>query len=265
MIDSHVHIWSLPDNESPLPEHFATVETLLSAMDGAGVERAVLVQPSNYGVDHSYLSRAARTHADRFSTVVLLDPFDPGAVYRLGALHEQVSPGGVRLHLKHAAAARAQASDITRSLLDEIERCDLTLSVLTTPAALDRLAAIAGEHPGLRMVIDHLGSPAPGAVDDPAYRSRLAAFRDRTNVWLKLSGFYALSAESFPYEDCDALVGWLLDQFGAERLIWGSDFPYVTATHPYTDCVDHLDRMLAGRSDIERALISKANALWLWG
>ncbi len=83
IIDSHVHVWVQQPEKYPwqpiggyVPENEASVEMLLAVMDAAGVEGAVLVQPTPYGWDNSYLLDAAERYPDRFRCVCLVDPLD---------------------------------------------------------------------------------------------------------------------------------------------------------------------------------------------
>lgn len=264
MIDAHVHVWDLPDALSPTPGHSATVETLLVEMDGAGVERAVLVQPSNYGADHSYLESAVRRHPDRFMAVGLLDPFAADALPELERLRDELQPTGIRVHLKGNVAEGARSSDDVGEVLERIGHADLTLSILTSVDALPEVAALALELPKTRIVIDHLGSPAPGMLDVPTYRSALTALSAYPNVWIKLSGFYAFSSEPSSFADCLPLARWVIDQFGSERVVWGSDLPYATQVQSYVGCVQQLDTILIARSVQDRMLISSGNATRLW-
>ena len=83
MIDSHCHAWTMdparyPWHQTlahvPIPARPATAEDLIAAMELAGVERAVLVQPSVYGYDNAYLFDSMTSHPGRFAGVSLVDP-----------------------------------------------------------------------------------------------------------------------------------------------------------------------------------------------
>jgi L-fuconolactonase len=90
------------------------------------------------------------------------------------------------------------------------------------PSILDR-------HNNLRLVVSHLGLP-PCVASPPAEAS--ATMADVTTlagypgVHVKLSGFYALTdpGHDYPHEAAWPYVRVLKDAFGADRLLWGSDF-----------------------------------------
>jgi len=56
-----------------------------------------------------------------------------------------------------------------------------------------------------------------------------------TQVHVKLSAFFRVSGEAFPYEDTAPQVQQLVEAYGARRLMWGSDFPFVVHECGYTD------------------------------
>jgi predicted TIM-barrel fold metal-dependent hydrolase len=98
----------------------------------------------------------------------------------------------------------------------------------------DRWAAwapILKRHPNLRLLVSHLGLPplAEHTLDQPAAQHALEAVLALARfpeVRVKLSGFYALTAPGYDYPHRAAwpYVATLLAAFGADRLLWGSDF-----------------------------------------
>jgi L-fuconolactonase len=92
-------------------------------------------------------------------------------------------------------------------------------------------APILERHPGLRLLVSHLGLPpaAEHAPDEAAARRALGAVLGLARfggVRVKLSGFYALTTPGYDYPHRAAwpYAAALLARFGAERLLWGSDF-----------------------------------------
>lgn len=265
LIDAHVHIWDLPDPvATPFPYRSATLETLLANLNAVGMQRAVLVQPSVYQTDHTYLRTVVTTCPERFAAVALLDPFSPHASSILDELVETIPLRGIRFRLNDRTASEASDSPEIHAVLNRIEQLGLTLSVLTSPPGLDAIHRIAYQHPDLRIVLDHLGSPNRAALADAAYLRSLRAIQQTPNVWLKLSGFYAFSSEPYPYLDCQPLAHHLLHSFGANRLVWGSDFPFSCARHTYQECVDQLSLLLPDLTETEADQLRFASASSLW-
>jgi L-fuconolactonase len=265
IIDSHTHIWESPEPApAPLPYHSATRETLTAEMATAGAARAVLIQPSIYGRDHTYLQHAVADDPDRFAAVVLLDPNDPDIATELDRLRAELPVRGIRLRVKDAATVEAIDSGQLDSLFARLSRDGLVQTFLTYPRALDAIARLGQRHPALRIVVDHFGSPDQGRLADPDYLQSLERLARTPNVLVKLSGFYALSSEPYPHRDFAPLTARAVDLFGPGRLMWGSDFPFVAYANPYSASIDQLRELLPMLSTAESESIFFHNAAGLF-
>lgn len=109
--------------------------------------------------------------------------------------------------------------------------------------------------PGLRLLIAHCGLPLqapPSERDNPPPRAVLCerlktvlALAEFPGPRVKLSGFYALGAPShdFPHRQAWGYVEVLLEAFGVERLLWGSDFSPSLSHLSFPQTIDLFDRM----------------------
>ena len=104
-IDAHVHVFdrvseTFPREVSSLAPagRAATVEQLLREMDGAGIDRAVLIQMGGFRIEHHrYVAQAVSKWPDRFAAVGLVDVSETDPSARLDALYEATGIAGVRL------------------------------------------------------------------------------------------------------------------------------------------------------------------------
>jgi predicted TIM-barrel fold metal-dependent hydrolase len=101
---------------------------------------------------------------------------------------------------------------------------------------LDIIAARAARHPGLRIVIDHMGlegiKKAPDGLSEFAKLLELARL---PNVAVKLTGAQAASAEAYPFRDMHEPIRRTIDAFGPERVFWGTDLTRMPCS--YRQCV----------------------------
>ena len=92
------------------------------------------------------------------------------------------------------------------------------------------------------LVIDHLGLHQPMAPPVPAAPfadlDNLLALAAHDNVVVKISGACTLSHEPFPYNDLWAPLGRILDAFGIDRCLWGTDWTRAVALLTYREGVD---------------------------
>jgi L-fuconolactonase len=258
LIDTHVHVWG-PDADQDTVT--ARVEDLIEKMDEAGVERAVLVQPGQYGADHRYLAAAAAVAPDRFRTVALPDcaSQQPGAMLdRLAAI---MPLAGIRLRFPQVLESGMTRPADWHSLLTAIAERNLVVTTLGGQQYHPLIRQLAKNLPDIRFVIDHLGSPRPGQYLEEAFRASVRSFARLPNVSMKLSGFYSFSLAPSPHADCVPFLHDVLDQLGVERLMWGSDFPYHRASGTYAESVQMLSHHLP--ADVIKTMHDTAAKVWL--
>ena len=245
IVDSQVHVWAADTPERPWPPGRAqeaqrpypvTKDMLLFEMDLAGVSRIVLVPPSWEGDRNDLALEAARLHPDRFAVMGRLDLRDPKSRGLVGDWKKQRGMLGMRFTF-HNEHNRHFLTDGTADWLwPAAERAGIPVMVLV-PGSLDALGRIATRHPGLKLVIDHVGlnirQKAPAVFDDlPA----VCALAKHQNVAVKASGMPSLSTERYPFRDLHAAIRRLVDAFGPRRTFWGTDLTRMPCT--YRECID---------------------------
>jgi 2-pyrone-4,6-dicarboxylate lactonase len=184
----------------------------------AGVERAVLVQPSIHGSDHGLLVSAMRT--GRFAGVGFVDVTTATTdaadeeVGRLSAL----GLAGVRIHVT------SEALPVAKAVAASVARRGLVLDIHIQEALWPDFWEIVEAADGAPVVVDHFGRPdSPESIQAPGF---LRALCGRPNIALKLSGFEVISKTGFPYRDMASLSLKAVELLGPERLMWASNFPY---------------------------------------
>jgi len=233
IVDTHVHVISddqrrYPRRANP-PEWVtdASGETLLSLNREAGIDKTVLVQGYGpYEYDNRYATDCARTHPDRFSCVVIVDQRRPDAPERLSYWVKERGARGLRL----------VTNTEPETFLDDPQMfpvwqmaasLGIPICILTRFHQVGRLPTVLERFPNVPVVLDHLG--APRLSDGPPYESLQPLFElvRFANVYLKFST-ETLYAARRGKSNSREFFSRMLDLFGANRLMWGSNFP---ATH----------------------------------
>jgi L-fuconolactonase len=152
------------------------------------------------------------------------DPDAPGARERLRHWREQPGMLGLRFSF-HTPLLRQPFLDGRFDWVwGEAERAGLPIMVLLHQAYLERLLPVIEAHPGLRLVIDHLGL-ASGEKDAHAFRDidKLLALARFPNVAAKASALPSYTSEAFPYAGLHPYLRRVHQAFGARRMFWGTD------------------------------------------
>jgi L-fuconolactonase len=256
LVDTHCHA-SL--------DWYEPVETLLHEMDRNSVERAVLVQIMGQ-YDNTYHFECVRRFPTRLANVVLVDTTRPDAVQQLEQLAER-GASGVRLR----PTTRSPGED-PLAIWRAAERLQLTVSCGGSGAdfASDVFAHTIRALPGLRIVIEHLGSIGRGPADAAqlAQRRTIFGLARYPNVFIKIPGLGEFSERALPVpggfpfvQPIPPLLEEAYVEFGPSRMMWGSDFPPVATREGYRNALRLTQEQFAARTQAERDLIFGQAAL----
>ncbi|MBM3647979.1 MAG: amidohydrolase [Alphaproteobacteria bacterium] len=218
-----------------------TGDQMVAAMDEVGVDGAILVSPyTQYRYDASYALEVRNKHPGRFSVVKPVDPTDPKVGETIADW--KATPGAVGIRIMMAAGLLVAPDDPgVNRVLAEAARRSLPVNVLSW-GRLEQIAPLAARHPGTRIVIDHLGLLQPFEPPKPAEPwtdlPKLLALAAHDNVVVKISGACTLSRQAFPHADIWDPIRRILDAFGIDRCMWGTDWTRATAFLTYRQGVE---------------------------
>lgn len=152
-----------------------------------------------------------------------------------------------------------------------LEKRRWLLSVNSKGARWAAFVKILERHPNLRLLVSHLGLPpaAEGAMTEGSAHQRLEsviALAGFPSVCVKLSGFYALTVPGYDYPHRNAwpYVAALIESFGVQRLLWGSDFSPSLELVSFPQTIGLL-ALMPFLTDKDRAQIEGTNLLRILG
>lgn len=251
VIDSHLHVWATAEEASSkfpyagqdqVPpsqlQNVASPEALLEQMNEAGVDGALIVQPINHKFDHSYVTNAMKKYPQKFKGMLLLDPsLSPElAVERL---EELVLSGfvGVRFNPYLWPEGKLMSTENGCGLA-VYKRCGelkVPVGVMCFKGLglhIDDISLLIKQSPETMLILDHLGFCALNDEGDKAFE-QLLSLAKHSNVYVKVSALFRNTGDvdSFPYDKVKSKrFDPLMEAFRAERLMVGSDFPFVVET-----------------------------------
>jgi L-fuconolactonase len=226
-----------------------------------GIDRAVIVQPLFPGEDNSYVADCAASSSVRFASVCVVDPRTSDAVLRLKYWVRERGCRGLRLRPRVAEEAGCFGEPSTFPIWELAQEDKVVISVLGDFSHLDTLANVARRFPDVPIVLDHLAHP-PHV--QPRACEPLLSLSECPNVLLKISGFPHFCDEPYPHPSCIPLIREIHTRFGAERMIWGSDFPHVLLQSGYSRALHWLERTCDFLDATDLGLILGGNASRLY-
>lgn len=269
IVDAHCHAWRRwPYRpEVPDPESRGRLDGLLFEMNGAGIDRAVVICA---GIDHNPDNNAdvaadIAPHGDRFVMFADVDSrwtathHGPGAAGRLSALADRHNLRGLTHYLSEDGAEQGAwlLSPDGTAFMQEIDDRRLILSLACAPHQMPAIAALADRHPRVPILLHHMARvrdvfPGRSGVLDLLSMARCE------NVFVKISGFgYAAgTGAAYPYDDLGWIVRVIAEAFGASRMVWGSDYPVSRRYMTYRQTLDCVLRQCGfmSRGDIDAVL-----------
>lgn len=271
IVDAHVHVWSDNTDRFPyqpvlgyVPDSPAHLKMLISYMDKAKIDRAVLVQPSVYGWDNRYLADCLRRVPDRMAAVCLINPLDDDPAERLAFWVREHGFSGMRLNPIGDPKGTWLNDRSQYALWHMAAKLDVPICVQLLPKQLELLQDIATKFPQVAVVVDHLAKP----IDEEGPKSTKALqflkLSQLPNVMVKVAALGYLSRQKYPHPDTHSLVVAALQAFGADRVIWGSDFPGILKFCTYPQSYEFIKQIIETCSEFERSKILGGNALRLW-
>jgi predicted TIM-barrel fold metal-dependent hydrolase len=219
-IDCHAHIFTgsmaLARTAWTVPTSDASLEAYRQALETFGIRRAVLAASSLHDDGNRYSTDATRADP-RLRTTVIVPPGTP--IERLRDL-DAVGACGIRLQLRNKELPDLRSASY-RTLLRHVAEIgwhvELHDDSRRLPPMIDAI-----EESGAPLVVDHFGRPDAEGAADAGFRAVVDAVR-RGRTWVKVSAAFRLEG---PRQD-RSLADALLAAHGPDRLLWGSDWPFV--------------------------------------
>jgi len=271
IVDAHHHFWDPAAAEYPwLTDELAVIrrrftpEDLAPELAAAGVESTVLVQTrSSLSETREFLALAGSSSFVR-GVIGWVDLTDAGVADILAEL--RAGPGGDRLvgirHQVHdepdpAWLARPEVRRGLRAVGEAGLAYDLLVRARELPAAI----ALGQSLPHVRFVVDHLAKPPIAERVLEPWSTLVGGFASLGNVTCKVSGLVTEADWSrWRVQDFRPYVERALEVFGADRLLFGSDWPVCLLAADYRQVLDAARDVMDALTAGERAGVFGENA-----
>lgn len=271
MVDAHFHCWKLARADygwltsalAPIYRDVAVADWQAQAAPH-GVTGGVLVQAAPTEAETHFLLTQADANPAVLGVVGWVDLLAPHAPARIHALAQHPRLKGLRPMLQDISDPAWILQPALAPALHAVVECALVFDALVKAEHLPHLLTLAQRHPGLRMVIDHAAKPDIAAGQWQPWADSLARMAHETQALCKLSG---LMTEAGPNPPDGAVQRWgqhVLQSFGAQRVLWGSDWPVLELSGSYAGWWKETEKLLAPLGASERAAVMGGNARRLY-
>ena len=240
MIDAHQHFWRIergdygwltPDT-GVIYRDFGP-EDLKPHLDSHGISRSILVQAAPTIAETEFLLALAQETPWVAGVVGWVDFAAGDAPAVIAHLARDPLLVGLRPMVQDIADDDWLLRPDLTPAFAALEQHALVFDALVLPRHLPRLLSVIRRHPGLSFVVDHLAKPLVAQRELDPWRADMAAIAAMPNTACKLSGLITEAAAHWSVEDLRPYVAHILAVFGAERVLWGSDWPVANLAGGY--------------------------------
>jgi L-fuconolactonase len=270
VLDSHTHIVAANPSTYPLVttlrdenttwylDRDVTVESLLAELDGAGVGGAVLVQAvSAHGYENRYVADAARALSERTVGVGAVNAFAANPSEDVRAAVVSSGLRGIRIFDQEPRFLEVPTALSIAQVVSELQ---VPLLIVSRHDRLFRLESLLSDVAGLTLIIDHCGFPDFRERSMWDALGEVLQLTEYSGVRLKVT---ASTLGSLLPEQLAEFGAGLAERVGADRLMWGSNFPR-THDRPYGVLVDEARVVASGMRSKDAAMFLSGTALDLW-
>jgi L-fuconolactonase len=216
-------------------------EDVRPQMRACGVDRAILVQAAGTPEEIPWMLELCNEHPFIAGVVGYVDLTNRNAGQMLTGFTRDPRFKGVRLNLPFAPRLRA-ALDASLAQLGRLGlSCDLLMSAFHMPLALD----LAGSHPETVFILDHFAGHRLKIGGNAEFAAALQPLVALPNVAIKVSGYLTSNDDVPRITLAQTLVDYVraaIDVVGADRLMFGGDWPICTQAGDYRDTVGLLQK-----------------------
>lgn len=268
-IDSHHHIWNYDPADYPwIDDAMAKLRRDFSAVDWLATARAhdvtgaVIVQARQTLRETEWLLEVAAAQPQVLGVVGWVPLAAPEVAAELSRFSEAPAMKGVRHVVQDEPDDAFLLDEAFNRGVAQLQPHDLAYDLLIYARQLPAAIAFVDRHPEQRFIVDHFAKPTiQGGAIDAGWKDQIAQLAQRPHVACKVSGL-ATEVQGAVWSEPQLRPYWdtILEAFGSERLMFGSDWPVCLLRTEYTRWVETVEAWTAGLSSTEQQAIWRENA-----
>ena len=271
-VDTHAHLYHEDESRFPMIEEpfrptpgIGTIAHLRRNMSESDVDRVVLVQTgSAYRWDNTMMAEAAAANRSDITGVCTLDPTDPGSPSELTRLAEQFNVKGLRLEPGRGADP-AYNNPHSWRMFETARDLDVVICAHMHIQLAGELARLLERFRDVTVVWDHTGYlNHQDAMDSERVRT-VCEMAGHPNLFTKLTFGITGSDQQYPFSDTHSAIRKVIEAFGPDRCMWGSDFPceHWLKKTTYQQHLDMFTEEIGLRAGEQQAVMSDtARGVW---
>ncbi|GGA11067.1 amidohydrolase [Paenibacillus marchantiophytorum] len=251
-IDAHQHYWKIDRGdygwltpELPILYRDFLPDDLLPSLHQQDVSQTIVVQAAPTLEETDYLLSISEETDTIAGVVGWLDLNDPDVLTQYQRFSQHPKYVGFRVMIQEMPDANRILEPHFVEALRYFAGEDVPVDLLVKSEQLAPVVELLDQVPKLRAVIDHIAKPRIGEGSTEPWKSQMAAIAKHPNVYCKLSGMVTeANPTSWVKEDFTEYIRHVLEIFGTQRVLFGSDWPVCLLAADYDEVVEILTHAL---------------------
>lgn len=241
-IDGHQHFWSLARGDYewitpdlPILNRDFGPDDLEPMLKAANIDGTILVQATDTVAETEYMLSLADQHDWILGVVgwVDMDSNDASAIITRLAEHPKFC--GIRPMIQGIEEDQWMLRPTLDPAFKTLINLNLTFDALVLPRHLKHLLALLQRYPDLACVIDHAAKPEIRNQAFDTWAQDMRAIAKNTSAFCKISGLVTEASADWTADTLAPYVTHLIDTFGSDRLMFGSDWPVLLLAGDYSN------------------------------
>lgn len=268
-IDAHQHYWKIERNdygwitpELPVLYRDYMPEDLSPQLIKHQLDGSIVVQAAPTLAETEYLLSLADQEKNIMGVVGWLDLNNLDHRTHYEAFRKHPKFVGFRIMIQEMADASLILEPHFVKALRYYAEENIPVDLLVVSHQLEHLVTLLNEVPDLRGVIDHIAKPSIADGIREPWLSQMKEIAKHPNIYCKLSGMVTeADHNNWKPEHLTGYIHQVIEMFGSERLLFGSDWPVCLLAASYDQVVDVLEQALPPSwGEKERERLFGANA-----
>lgn len=261
IIDAHTHVFGLCD------KGISTGEKLVKCMDEHSVNKSILIGNPYYGFFNEITKKCCLDYPERFIGVALVDVLEgEKAARELESLYQEGILFGMAIE-SASTFAKSPETRMSDRLLEPIWECigaykqPVFLHMFRDEDLID-IDELSGRYPDSPFICCHLGADAchGSASKEKNFEYLLDIAQRRENILFDTSSLPDYYPQQYPFTSSCRMIEKVWEKLGAERILWGSDYPGMLKFATYDQLIDIVRRDCKGIPEHDLELIMGQNA-----
>lgn len=269
IIDAHQHFWQLSRGDYGwlTPDlnvlyHDFMPPDLMPHLTQGGIDGTILVQAAPTSAETEFLLGIADRIPLVLGVVGWVDFESKSARHEIATLAKHPKLVGLRPMIQDIADDDWMLRSDLAPAFEAMIQHNLTFDALVLPRHLPQMRQLLSRHPRLRTVINHGAKPNIAAGQFDTWASDIATIAKESEAYCKFSGLLTEAGNGWTASDLAPFVAHLFDNFGTERLIWGSDWPVLNLAASYETWLDMATAFIPNGRDKEAVMGTNAINLY---